>query len=50
MSALQVMYRDVDRTPYLFVLREYARKLGLDVKVLRKVKSPQDRRDGRRVG
>ena len=50
MSALQVMYRDVDRTPYLFVLRECARKIGLDVKILRNVKSPKTGATGEEWG
>jgi hypothetical protein len=39
MSDLVVMYRDVDRTPYLFVLRDRARSLGLDLEIVRNQRS-----------
>src|SRR5580700_6406289 len=39
MSKLVVMYRDVDRTPYLFVLRVRARSLGLDLEIVRNQRS-----------
>lgn len=50
MSTLSVMYRDVDRTPYLFVLRECARKIGLAVEVLRNVRSPKTGATGEEWG
>jgi hypothetical protein len=34
MDRLRILYRDADRTPYLFVLRRCARKLGLDIDFL----------------
>jgi ABC-type nitrate/sulfonate/bicarbonate transport system substrate-binding protein len=33
MGTLKVLYRDVDRTPYLFTLRQCARRYGLDLDV-----------------
>jgi ABC-type nitrate/sulfonate/bicarbonate transport system substrate-binding protein len=33
MSTLKVLYRDVDRTPYMFALRQCARAYGLDLDV-----------------
>jgi hypothetical protein len=35
MAALSVLYRDVDRTPYLFTLRYCARQYGLEVELVR---------------
>jgi hypothetical protein len=34
MASLRVLYRDVDRTPYLFTLRRCARNLGLEIDLL----------------
>jgi hypothetical protein len=34
MARLRVLYRDVDRTPYLFTLRRCARRLGLEIDLL----------------
>jgi hypothetical protein len=33
-STLKVLYRDADRTPYLFTLRRCARRLGLELELL----------------
>jgi hypothetical protein len=35
MAELKVLYRDVDRTPYLFTMRHCARQYGLDVELVR---------------
>jgi len=35
MDSLRLLYRDVDRTPYLFALRHCAKRLGLELEVLR---------------
>jgi hypothetical protein len=35
MAELKLLYRDVDRTPYLFTLRHCARQYGLDVELVR---------------
>lgn len=35
MASLKVLYRDVDRTPYLFTLRRCAARRGLDLEILR---------------
>lgn len=35
MAELKLLYRDVDRTPYLFTLRRCARQYGLDVELVR---------------
>jgi NMT1/THI5 like len=35
MDSLRLLYRDVDRTPYLFTLRHCAGRLGLDLDVVR---------------
>lgn len=50
MSDLQVMYRDVDRTPYLFVLRDCARRIGLDLDIVRNVRSPKTGATGEEWG
>ena len=50
MSNLQLMYRDVDRTPYLFVLRDCARKLGLELDIVRNVRSPKSGATGEEWG
>lgn len=50
MSTLRVMYRDVDRTPYLFVLRDSARRLGLDLDIVKNVRSPKTGATGEEWG
>ena len=50
MTDLQLMYRDVDRTPYLFVLRDCARKLGLELNIVRNVRSPKTGATGEEWG
>lgn len=35
MSAIRIHYRDVDRTPYLYVLQQAARRYGLELDVVR---------------
>lgn len=39
MNSLRLMYRDVDRTPYLYVLRDCALQLGLQVELVRHLSS-----------
>jgi hypothetical protein len=34
MNSLRILYRDADRTPYLFTLRRCARRLGLEIDLL----------------
>jgi ABC-type nitrate/sulfonate/bicarbonate transport system substrate-binding protein len=34
MSTLKVLYRDVDRTPYLFTMRHFARQYGLELELI----------------
>lgn len=50
MSDLVVMYRDVDRTPYLFVLRDRARTLGLNLEIVRNQRSPKSGATGEEWG